>query len=232
MAVRDTQAPVLELVGAEPLVLGCGEPPVHGSGGHGCVLRGPDEPGPGAGAEPVSQPGTYAVSYRVGSDASGNVAEAGPRTVQVLEAGQPSLTLNGDSVMTLECGGPAYVDPGAQAWGRVRQDRWRCTGTTRRQDAFGLGPNTAAEGSYSVQYIAWNAAGQTVSAIRTVHVDDPDAAGAEAQGPGADDAHLRQRVGGSRSGGDGRVLRERQAPTVVTTGYVNGWVSGTLYGAL
>jgi hypothetical protein len=40
------------------------------------------------------------------------------------------------------------------------------------QDAYGPGPNTRAEGSYSVQYIAWDASGATVSAIRTVTVDD------------------------------------------------------------
>lgn len=38
--------------------------------------------------------------------------------------------------------------------------------------AYGPGPNTCVEGTYSVQYMAWDVRGRTVSAIRLVKVDD------------------------------------------------------------
>ena len=87
----------------------------------------------------------------------------------VLEvSGETTLVLHGDNHMMLECGVDIWVDPGAQA-GRVRP-RWRCTSTTpgmttgtgpgsQDPDDYGPGPNTSAEGTYSVQYIAWDAAG-------------------------------------------------------------------------
>ncbi|HYH94831.1 ELWxxDGT repeat protein, partial [Hyalangium sp.] len=98
------------------------------------------------------------------------------------DGGPPSLALNGDAVMTLECGVDVYMDPGAQAWDEsgvpLEVHRYNSG-----QDAYGPGPNTAAEGSYSVQYSAWNGAGQTVSVIRTVHVDDRTAPVLKLKGP-------------------------------------------------
>ncbi|HYH94441.1 hypothetical protein [Hyalangium sp.] len=81
----------------------------------------------------------------------------------------PTLILHGSSEMTLECGVDTWTDPGADAWDMA------CTPLEVHRynsgsDAYGPGPDTSAEGTYSVQYIAWNAAGTTVSAIRSGRV--------------------------------------------------------------
>ncbi len=86
-------------------------------------------------------------------------------------SGQPTLVANGDLNMTLECGETTWVDPGAQAYDAS------CAPITVHSynsghDAYGPGPATCAEGLYYVQYIAWDAQGQTVSAIRNVTVND------------------------------------------------------------
>ena len=85
--------------------------------------------------------------------------------------GQPTLEVHGRLDMTLECGQDVWGDPGARAWDSA------CSPLTVRtfnsgSDFYGPGPNTCAEGTYSVQYIAKDANGRTVSAIRSVQVDD------------------------------------------------------------
>lgn len=85
--------------------------------------------------------------------------------------GQPTLEVHGSLDMMLECGQDVWVDPGAQAWDSA------CSPLTVHtfnsgHDAYGPGPNTCAEGTYPVQYIARDANGRTVSAIRSVKVDD------------------------------------------------------------
>lgn len=137
----------------------------------------------------------------------------------------PTLILHGSSEMTLECGVDTWTDPGAEAWdvGCVPLEVHRYnTGS----DAYGPGPATSAEGTYSVQYIAWNAAGTTVSAIRSVQVDDRKAPTLKLKG----DAHMTHTCGSqwvdpgveSVDACYGDV-----APQVKKTGEVNGWVAGT-----
>ncbi len=142
------------------------------------------------GAVPVScRPGsaTYPVGTTLNlctaSDAAGNVATAGfPVTVR--DTAAPNLLMRGDSFMALECGMDTYVDPGATAHdvcsGNLEVHRYNSG-----QDAYGPGPNTAAEGTYSVQYIAWDAMGYTESAIRTVKVSDTLAPTLRLNGPAA-----------------------------------------------
>jgi len=93
-------------------------------------------------------------------------------------------------------------------------------------DDYGPGPDTGAEGTYSVQYIAWNTAGTTVSAIRTVHVNDSTPPTLALKGP----AHQTHTCGSpwvdpgveATDACYGNV-----SPTVVSSGHVNGWVEGT-----
>ncbi|MDY7224890.1 immunoglobulin-like domain-containing protein [Hyalangium rubrum] len=99
------------------------------------------------------------------------------------DSGEPSIVLNGYPELTLECGSAPYSDPGAQAFdgcGNPIQVHAYNTGT----DASGPGPNTSAEGSYSVSYAAWDAQGHTVSALRTVNVEDRTAPTLTLNGPG------------------------------------------------
>jgi hypothetical protein len=183
----------------------------------------------------MSQPGTHEVSYRV-RDAAGNTAEAGPRTVTVLGAGPPSLVLRGHSEMTLECGVDTWMDPGATAsdgcsvlevhkYNSGDDDGDGMPGS-QDPDDYGPGPDTSAEGSYSVQYIAWNAAGLTMSAIRTVHVNDSQAPTLTLRGP----AQMTHTCGSPWVDPGVEAMDACYgdvSPTVVPSGYVNGWVPGT-----
>lgn len=139
--------------------------------------------------------------------------------------GAPTLTLHGAGEMTLECNVDTYVDPGAQA-----VDQCNASLVVHRynsgEDPYGPGPNTAAEGTYSMQYIAWTAAGETASAIRTVHVDDRTAPTLTLHGP----RHMVHPCGSmwvdpgveAFDACYGNLTAE-----VVSSGdYVNGWIAG------
>ncbi|MBN1205139.1 MAG: DUF5011 domain-containing protein [Myxococcaceae bacterium] len=223
VSVVDTQAPTLTLVGEDPLVVGCGH-----SATVGVVATDVCQGELSASVEVVgldpSTPGTYSVSYRV-SDAAGNVTQGAPRTVTVLEdAGAPSLVLNGDSQMTLECGLDVYIDLGA-----VATDGCGAPLEVHRynsgQDPYGPGPDTSAEGTYSVQYLAWDARGLTVGAIRTVHVEDRTPALLTLRGA----SHMVHTCGSAwvEPGVEAMdACYGDVSPTVSRTGEVNGWVEG------
>ena len=145
-----------------------------------------------------------------------------PRTCE--EPGEPTLVLNGPSQLTLECGVSTWTDPGAQAsdaCGPLRVHTYNSG-----KDAYGPGPNTRAEGSYSVQYIAWNSEGTTVSAIRTVNVEDRRAPSLALNG-----AARMTHTCGSQWVDPGVVALDAcygdVSATVRRTGEVNGWVAGT-----
>ena len=168
--------------------------------------------------------GFYPVTHRV-TDASGNTATGAPRWVTVRDSFPPQLVLQGDSTMTLECGVDTWSDPGAVAMdscsGPLEVHRYNSG-----QDPHGPGPNVSAEGNYSVQYIAWDLAGHTVSAIRTVRVKDRRAPTLMLKGP----PRLKHQCGSAwRDPGVeatdacyGELTR-----SVVRSGTVNGWVKGT-----
>jgi hypothetical protein len=112
--VVDTTAPVIALLGDNPVVLAAGTPYVEpgytatdncdgdvtgevlvtGSVDHGSV-------------------GSYVLSYNV-SDSSGNAAQEQTRTVNVVDTSAPIITLLGENPMTLEVGTP-YSEPGCTA---------------------------------------------------------------------------------------------------------------------
>ncbi|MFL5349551.1 MAG: immunoglobulin-like domain-containing protein [Hyalangium sp.] len=157
------------------------------------------------------------------TDAAG-LSSSCEATVTVKEWGPLTLALNGDSEMTLECGVDTWSDPGTQAWdtcGPLDVHRYNSG-----QDPYGPGPNVHAEGTYSVQYIAWSATGQTVSALRTVHVDDRTAPTLKLKEPD----HMTHQCGSAwvDPGVEATdACYGDVAPTVVRAGdYVNGWVPG------
>jgi hypothetical protein len=84
--------------------------------------------------------------------------------------GQPTLLLNGDATLTLECGSGPYVDPGAQAFDGCGYPM-PVTAYNTGNDSSGPGPNTSMEGTYAVSYAAWDATG-SANASRTVVVED------------------------------------------------------------
>jgi hypothetical protein len=137
----------------------------------------------------------------------------------------PTLVVNGDLNMTLECGVDTWVDPGAKAWD-VDCTPLQVHKYNSGQDPYGPGPNTCAEGTYSVQYIAWNAKGHTVSAIRSVKVDDTLPPVFKLKGP----THMVHQCG-SQWVDPGWEAHDacygNIAPEVRWTGFPNGWVAGT-----
>jgi hypothetical protein len=153
-----------------------------------------------------------------------------------VDPGLPTLVLNGPSEMTLECGVDTWVDPGAQAsdtCGPLQVHKYNSgdddgDGVPGAQDPddFGPGPNTAAEGTYSVQYIAWTSAGDTVSAIRSVHVEDRTPPTLKLKG----DAHITHTCGTGWVDPGVEAMDAcygNVAPQVKVAGYVNGWVEGS-----
>ncbi|HYH99103.1 ExeM/NucH family extracellular endonuclease [Hyalangium sp.] len=137
--------------------------------------------------------------------------------------GAPALELHGDHPLTLECGVDTWLDPGARAWdacGPLEVHTYNSG-----NDASGPGPNMRAEGTYSVQYMAWTSEGQTVSAIRSVRVADRTRPTLRLKG----DAQMTHTCGSGwvDPGVEAwDACYGNVAPTVVTTGYVNGWVPG------
>jgi hypothetical protein len=146
--------------------------------------------------------------------------ESEPCTV---EPGAPTLTLNGSSQMTLECGLSTWTDPSAtaaDACGPLEVHRYNSG-----SDAYGPGPNTRAEGSYTVQYTAWNAGG-SVSVFRTVTVNDTTAPTLRLRGA----AQLTHTCGSQfvDPGVDALdACYGDVSSTVQVTGSVNGWAPGT-----
>jgi hypothetical protein len=145
-------------------------------------------------------------------------------TVTTMESGQPRLSLNGDSQLTLECGVDTWTDPGAQAWdacGSLEVHRYNSG-----SDPYGPGPNSRIEGTYAVQYSAWDAAGHTVSSLRTVQVDDRTPPMLRLKGP----ASMTHRCGSGWVDPGVEAMDAcygNLAPAVVRTGdNVNGWVEG------
>ncbi len=224
VTVVDTQPPTLELVGEASLTLGCGDSPTTGVVATDVCAGDLSEQVQPVGLN-VGVPGTYQVSYQV-TDAAGNTTQGLSRTVTVLESpGPATLTLLGDSQMTLECGVDTWVDPGATAANGCGQPL-EVHRYNSGSDPYGPGPDTSVEGTYFVQYLAWDATGYMEGALRTVHVDDRMAPTLTLQGP----AHMTHTCG---TGFVDPGVTATDAcygdlsSSVVATGYVNGWVPGT-----
>lgn len=139
--------------------------------------------------------------------------------------GQPIFEGLGAQYMTLECGQDVWVDPGALAWDAECHPLTVHTYNSGN-DAYGPGPNTCAEGTYPVQYIAWDDAGRTVGDTRYVKVDDTTPPLFTLKG----DTHMTIQCG------NGYVEPGWEAwdacygnitPEVKVYGYPNGWIAGT-----
>jgi hypothetical protein len=139
--------------------------------------------------------------------------------------GQITLALKGSSEMTLECGVDVWMDPGAEAWdaGCTPLEVHRYNSGS---DPYGPGPNTCAEGTYSVQYAAWNAEEQARSAIRTVNVDDRTPPSLKLKGT----SYMTHPCGSGWLDPGVEALDACYgdvAPAVRQTGWVNGWQEGS-----
>jgi hypothetical protein len=185
------------------------------------------------------RPGTHQVTLTC-TDAAGDSSSCQATVTVALEGSgttETELVLNGDSTMQLECGVDTWVDPGATATdmcgSSLRVLKFNSgdddeDGIPGEQDPddYGPGPDTSAEGTYSVQYMAIDVTGYTVSAIRSVRVEDTRAPTLSLRGP----AQMTHTCGSQwvDPGVDARdACYGDVSPTVQRSGYVNGWVAGT-----
>ncbi|WP_224248227.1 immunoglobulin-like domain-containing protein [Hyalangium gracile] len=162
---------------------------------------------------------------------TGNLHRARMRLAKALpepvpcESLTPLLVLDGRAESTLECGPGTYSDAGARAFdgcGNPIQVRAYNAGN----DSSGPGPLLGSEGSYTVSYSAWDAQGQTVSASRTVNVEDRTAPTLALQGPAS-----MTHTCGSPWVDPGVQAQDACYGNVSTWGWhvgeVNGWAEGT-----
>ncbi len=112
--VVDVTPPILALLGANPLTLECGIDSYSDSGA--TADDNCDTPTVMVGGDTVdpNTVGSYLVTYDA-SDSAGNPAIQITRTVNVVDTTAPVITLNGDAMVTLECGVDAYTELGATA---------------------------------------------------------------------------------------------------------------------
>lgn len=169
------------------------------------------------------------VNSQVCSNDPNNLTSSSSGNVSTLSAActpgtGPTLVPTGSLDMTLECGETTWTDPGAQAFNAdcsPLEVHYYNSG----HDAYGPGPATCAEGLYRVQYIAWDAQGRTVSAIREVTVNDSKPPQFALKGP----THMVHQCG-SQWVEPGWTAFDTCygdiAPEVHWTGFPNGWVEG------
>ena len=107
-------------------------------------------------------PGTYRIHYDV-TDSAGYAATRVTRTVTVVDATAPVVTLNGGATLSLSCGQP-YEEAGATALDS-------CEGEV--EVVIGGTVNASVPGVYTLQYSATDSAGNTSTPLeRTVTVAD------------------------------------------------------------
>src|SRR5262249_11830609 len=111
LTVRDATAPVIALLGANPMTLTCHAPYVEPGATANDACAGSFAATP-SGAVNADVPGSYTITSTA-TDPSGNTAAPVTRTVNVIAVDPPTITLNGANPVTLECHGATYTEPGA-----------------------------------------------------------------------------------------------------------------------
>ncbi len=110
----------------------------------------------------TSRAGSYTITYSV-EDGAGNGTST-QRTVEIVDDESPVVTLLGNAVVVVECGG-SFADPGATAQDPQDGD------VTNSITSSGV-VDTSETGEYIITYTARDGAGNSASAQRTVRVRD------------------------------------------------------------
>ena len=168
--VRDTSAPIITIIGPDPLILECGIDSYTEAGATALDIYDGDVSSSilidSSQVDPAV-PGSYAVTYQV-ADRFGNTATA-TRTVVVVDNTPPVLALLGSNPLTVEHGVGAYSDPGATAIDN-------CDGDLSNSiviDSSQVDPDVP--GTYLVSYQVTDGSGNTGTTQRTVEVVDTTA---------------------------------------------------------
>lgn len=165
-------APVITLVGGPEITLECGGGPYDDDGAVATDVEDDDAVLTAnivTGGLPIdtNSPDTYIVTYNV-TDSNGNPATEVTRTVIVEDTQAPQLTLLGNAVVDVACGG-VYNDAGASATDSCDDDAT----LSAQIQATGLPINTGNPGSYTVTYRVVDSSGNQAAPItRTVNVQD------------------------------------------------------------
>ena len=159
LTVKDTLAPILTILGANPATNEC-----HVADTDAGVIANDICVGEVSvttnSAVNTDAPGVYAITY-TSDDGNGNTNTA-TRMVYVVDTIAPTLTVSGANPATIECHA-AYTDAGATA-----SDA--CMGLVVVTTSGSVDANTP--GSYTLTYTADDSNGNTNSATRTVYVAD------------------------------------------------------------
>ncbi|HVS80565.1 MAG TPA: immunoglobulin-like domain-containing protein [Pyrinomonadaceae bacterium] len=157
--VKDTTAPTITVNGTNPLQVEChGTFTDPGATAHDACAG--DFAATASGTVDPNTVGSYTITYNA-TDPSGNAATPVTRTVNVVDTTPPTITINGDNPMTVECH-TSFTDPGATA-------NDSCAGPVSVTASGSVNAN--AVGTYTITYSATDGP-NTATATRTVQVVD------------------------------------------------------------
>lgn len=159
--VVDTQKPVINLLGDNPLVVEC-KAVFTDPGAEVIDACDTNLQAQVSGSVNTNVVGDYVLQYTA-TDSSGNSADPVQRLVRVVDTTPPVINLIGANPLTLQCG-VSYVDPGATA---VDSCAGNLTVSVNSAQV-----NTQEPGTYTVYYSATDPSGNTGTAQRTVIVQD------------------------------------------------------------
>jgi large repetitive protein len=166
VTVTDSSPPVIQLVGPASLTQECATPFTDPSATAFDACLGDVTPRiTVSGAVNTAQPGAYVLTYRA-ADTVGNAAVPVQRTVQVKDSEKPSLVLKGANPVALECNRDTYAEAGATAVDRCAGDL-SASVTIQGNDI-----NPSIPKDSVVTYRAVDGAGNAVTAVRNVRVQD------------------------------------------------------------
>ena len=165
--VIDTTAPVITLIGLDPVTIEVGTAYVD-AGATALDNADGDITGDIVTASNVDTSiiGSYTVTYDVEDD-EGNTATQVTRTVNVVDTTAPVITILGSNPVSITQGS-AYADAGATA-----ADNYN--GNLNESIVTVNGVNTSVVGSYNVTYSVSDSSGNNATATRTVNVVAPAA---------------------------------------------------------
>lgn len=128
----DTAAPTITLLGTTPITQEVFTPYIDAGATASDVRDGDITANISlSGSVDINTVGTYTLIYDV-NDTAGNAAPQVTRTVNIVDTGAPTLTLNGADPLTHEAG-TAFVDPGADF-----SDAYEGTGTVLANEVLDL----------------------------------------------------------------------------------------------
>jgi PKD repeat protein len=122
----------------------------------------------------INKIGTYTVTYSL-TDPSGNMAKTLTRTVIVQDIMPPTVTEEGDSVITMEVYSK-FTDPGLKISDNYYTSGWTIDTSGTYLDAFGSGTAVATKlGTYNITYKVTDPSGNATIKSRTIMVIDDQA---------------------------------------------------------